>query len=79
MKETNQMCGWCKTIKDRQIKRTLIRRKQQRDFLEAKRDAIKSGKVVVMTCRDEFTGFFYRYDPKTGDIITLGQGVNYGM
>lgn len=76
--KTTKMCGWCKHIKEKQIKRTIIRRRRCKDFLEAKAEGIKSGKVIQMTCRDELTGFFYRYDKKSGNLITLGQGWNYG-
>lgn len=73
----NKMCGWCEHIKDRHMKRTLIRKRRLQNFLAAKRDAIKAGKVVVMTQRDELTGWFYRYDKKSGNLVTLGKGTNY--
>lgn len=54
-----------------------IKRGWRREFLEAKRDGILSGKVVVLTLCDELTGIFYRYD-KNGRVILLGNGHNRG-
>ena len=54
-----------------------IKRQWRREYLEAKRDAILSGKVVVLTVRDEMTGIIYRYD-KNGRAILLGHGYNRG-
>lgn len=56
----------------------LIMHRRRKAFFEALRDAIKSGKVSVITCRDDVTGFFYRYDKNTGNLITLGRGENKG-
>jgi hypothetical protein len=71
------ICPVCAHQKDRMIRRKDIRFRQRREFLEAKRDAIESGKVVVLTLRDEFTGYFFRFN-KHGQIVTLGCGHNVG-
>ena len=54
-----------------------IKRNWRREYLEAKRDAILSGKVIVLTVRDEMTGIIYRYD-KAGNVVLLGHGYNRG-
>ena len=59
-------------------RRRLAKHLQRKEFFAAKKAAIESGKVAVMTCRDELTGFFYRYDKKTGNLVILGKGWNYG-
>lgn len=51
--------------------------RKRKAYFEAKRDAIESGKVSVITLRDDVTGIFYRYD-KAGRMIALGCGDNRG-
>ena len=62
---------------DNTQKGRMIKRNWRREYLEAKRDAILSGKVIVLTVRDEMTGIIYRYD-KAGNVILLGNGYNRG-
>lgn len=66
-----------KTFHDNVQKGRRIKRNWRREYLEAKRDAILSGKVVVLTVRDEMTGIIYRYD-KAGNVVLLGNGYNRG-
>lgn len=54
-----------------------IKRNWRREFLEAKAEGIRSGKVIVLTHRDEFTGMFYRVN-KNGSVTLLGSGHNRG-
>lgn len=54
-----------------------IKRGWRQDYLEAKQNAILSGKVVILTCQDEITGLFYRFN-KQGEIVLLGKGRNKG-
>jgi hypothetical protein len=56
----------------------LARHLERKAYFAAKRDAIISGKVIVLTCRDDITGLFYRYDKNSGNLITLGRGTNRG-
>jgi hypothetical protein len=61
---------------DRQ--KRLAKHLARKAYFQAKAKAIKSGKVAVITCRDDITGFFYRYDKNSGNLITLGRGDNRG-
>jgi hypothetical protein len=70
-------CPVCRRRRETAQKRTLIRHRDRKAFFEAKRDAILSGKVVVLTQRDEITGLFYRYN-KHGQMVILGNGYNRG-
>ena len=45
-----------KTFHDNVQRGRKIKREWRREFLQAKRDAILSGKVVVLTLEDELTG-----------------------
>lgn len=79
MKEkANETCRVCFHQNETMRRRRLAKHQQRRDHMAAKRDAILSGKLVILTCRDELTGFFYRYDKNTGNLVTLGKGWNYG-
>lgn len=76
--ETRDNCPTCEHRNETMRRRRLIRHRARKAYFEAKRDAILSGKVIVMTCRDELTGFFYRYDKNSGNLVTLGKGDNCG-
>jgi hypothetical protein len=71
-------CMVCKHRKDTMKRRRLMKHRQRKDHWEALRAGLKSGKVVRITDRDEFTGFCYRVDRRTGDWVVLGSGINYG-
>lgn len=77
IEKKSTICPVCAHHKDTMLRRRTIKFRQRREFLQAKRDAILSGKVVVLTLRDEFTGYFYRTN-KHGQIVTLGCGHNVG-
>jgi hypothetical protein len=70
-------CSYCRHREMTLERRRLARHRARKAHMIAKRDAIMSGKVVVLTLRDEFTGYFYRYN-KHGQMITLGCGHNAG-
>ena len=73
-----QPCAYCKGREEAVKRRRLKLHKARKDHFLAKKNAIMSGKLAVITQRDEVTGFFYRYDKNTGNLITLGRGTNYG-
>ena len=70
-------CRYCRGKEEAEKRRRLLLHKARKDHFIAKRDAILSGKLAVITLRDELTGYFYRYD-KAGRMIALGCGDNRG-
>lgn len=73
-----QRCENCRRREEALKQKRLELHKARRDHFQAKKNAIMSGKLAVITQRDDVTGFFYRYDATTGNLITLGRGTNYG-
>ena len=71
-------CNCCKHRRDTLQRRRLIKHKQRKDYMTALKEGIESGKVVRFTHRDEFTGYCYRVNDRSGDWIILGNGYNKG-
>lgn len=71
------ICPACFRRQKIQREKRLAAHLRRKAFFTAKRDAILSGKVIVLTLRDDITGIFYRYN-KNGNMVILGRGDNRG-
>ena len=67
-------CAYCRNNKRALEARRARRYQKIRAYLEAKRVAILSGKVIVLWLRDDVTGMHYRYDKQNGRTIAGGRG-----